>query len=310
MRRIEAVEDTDEGRAPRRRLGQVEARGKVVGVVTQVDLDDAVRGAHAHPRADRDPVRGRSRQRIVCREGRGLGLWQAADRGRDPALRVVEPLLVERLERVPADLLCQRPRLTLADSRGADHREVVAVPLLGHADAHHAHADDVVDVLAVSLHLHAGEDQGALLVDVLRLGVVRRRDRVARIGLVRLADHRVAVRLRLVENRNEDDVIGGVGVAVVGGVVQERVARPQVGVHLDHRLAERVCAHHVDGKALRVDEQVVGAGRDAAGEVARAVQDAGASGSKQRVAHLARDTFEARRKDGQLGSAQRWQAHG
>ena len=41
----------------------------------------------------------------------------------------------------------------LADPRRAHPREVVAAPLLRHADAHHAHTDNVVDVAVVPLDL-------------------------------------------------------------------------------------------------------------------------------------------------------------
>ena len=98
------------------------------------------------------------------------GSWQpvAGDRAlrhlrdhvRDAPLGVVEPLLDELRSTVSRPYFAQQllePRL--ADPRRADHREVVAVPLVGHADPPPAHADDVVDVLVVALDAHGREDQ-------------------------------------------------------------------------------------------------------------------------------------------------------
>ncbi|MEO0762668.1 MAG: hydantoinase B/oxoprolinase family protein, partial [Pseudomonadota bacterium] len=48
-------------------------------------------------------------------------------------------------QRLPAELGAHAPDVALADPRRPQHREVVPAPLLGHADAHHAHVDDVYE---------------------------------------------------------------------------------------------------------------------------------------------------------------------
>ena len=101
-------------------------------------------------------------------------------------LGVVEPLLDELRERLRPVLRAELLQARLADPGGAEHRQVVAVPLVGHPDPAAAHADHVVDVAVVALHAHRREDQAALLVDVPRIRHVGRRLRVAAVGLVRL----------------------------------------------------------------------------------------------------------------------------
>ena len=171
-------------------------------------------------------------------------------------------------------------------------REIVAVPDLRHADAPPAHADDVVDVAVVALHLHAREDQAALGVDVVHVRHVRGGLRVAAVGLVRLGRGREHV-LAVDEHGHQDRVVGRVRVAQHRVVVQERVALAQVGVQRAHRARLQAGAEHVHLQALGGGEQLVVGGDDRAGEVARHVQDRGAPGPEQRVGHLPHDRFEA-----------------
>ena len=103
-----------------------------------------------------------------------------------------------------------------------------------------------------ALDLDAREDQRALLIHVARLGRVCRRDRIAAVGLVGLGEHREAVDPVVVDHRDEDRVVGGVRVAVVGRVVQERVAASELGVELLHRLRHQVgAAEDVDRHGSR-----------------------------------------------------------
>ena len=46
---------------------------------------------------------------------------------------------------IPADLAAERQHLAFADARGAERREIIAPPLVRHADPQAAHADDVHD---------------------------------------------------------------------------------------------------------------------------------------------------------------------
>ena len=89
-----------------------------------------------------------------------------------------------------------------------------------------------------------------------------------------------------VDDRHEQAMVGRVRVAVVGRVVQERVPVPQLGVQRRHRGAHHVRpAHDVDRQAVGGHHELVARRHDAAGEVARGVQDARAAGPEERVRH-------------------------
>ena len=179
---------------------------------------------------------------------------------RDAPLAVVEPLLDELLDRlrsVPGtDLLEAR----LADPGGAEHGQVVAVPLIRDADAPAAHADHVLDVLVIPLHADRREDEAALLVHVTGIGHVGGRLRVAAVGLVRLRGRREHVPV-FPEDRHEDDVIRRVGVPEIRVVVQERVALGQIVMQVGDGLGEELHPDHVHREALGRREQAV-VGRD------------------------------------------------
>ena len=225
---------------------------------------------------------------------------------RDAVLGVVEPLLDERAQRLAAVFRAQLLEPRLADARRTEHRQVVAVPLLGHADAAAAHADDVVDVLVVALHAHGREDQAAFLVDVARVGHVGRRLRVAAVGLMRLRGGREEMD-PLPDHRHEDHVVGRVRVAQVRVVVQEGVAVADVVVQVGDRLRQELHADHVHRQALRRGEQPRIAGDERAREVARLVEHGGAPAAQERVLHLADDRVHAVGDDRQQ---HRIEAHG
>ena len=220
---------------------------------------------------------------------------QLADRLVHHPLGVVEPLADEGLDRLDAVALDRLAHPALADPGGADRGQVVPVPDLRHADPPTAHADDVVDVLVVLLDLDAGEDEAALGVDVLGVGHVGRRLGVAAVGLVGLGRGGEDV-LAVDEDRDQDRVVGGVGVAEHRVVVQEGVALAQVRVQLAHRARLQPGAEHVHLQALGGGEELVVGGDDRAGEVPRHVEDRGATGAEERVGHLAHDRFEAVRE--------------
>ena len=89
----------------------------------------------------------------------------------------------------------------------------------------------------VGLDLDRGKDQRALGVDVLGRAHVGRRQRVAAIGLMALGEHGEAMHALVVDDRNEDAVVGRVRAAVIGRIVQEGVAAPQHRMILGHRAA-------------------------------------------------------------------------
>ena len=285
----DAVEDAEQQRALAAGLREVEAAGHRIGVVAEVDVDHRVGRVHVHHDLDRDAVLGVG-EGVVHRRGLGPAARHLAHGGDHELLAVVEPLLGKLREGVPADLAAEGRNLALTDPRRAERRQVVAPPLVGDADAQAAHADDVLDVLVVALDLNCREDQRAFLVNVPRAAVIGGGDGVAAVRLMGLGHHGEAVHAFVVHHRHERRVIGGVGAAVIGRVVEVGVALLEVRVKRLHRLAHHVgAAQDVNRQALVDCEQPVLGRYDAAGEVARAVEHAGAPGAQQRVRHLRAD---------------------
>ena len=239
-----------------------------------------------------DALRHPGLDRVVPLRALELALGQRADRLDAAALRIVEPLLREVAHRVGAVLGDEGLDRAFADAGRADGGEIVAVPLLGHADAALAHADDVVDVLEVPLHLDAGEDQRPFLIDVRRLRHVGGGQAVADVGLMGLHRDGEEV-LPLVEHRHQDGVVGRVRVAEVGVVVQVGIALGIVGMQVLHRLGLDVGAPDVDGEALGHGEHLVVRRDDRAGEVPRHADDGRARRQQHRVGHLAADRVHA-----------------
>ena len=225
-------------------------QGIASGIVAEVDVDDRLIGVDVDHDLDRDAVLGIG-EGVVHRGGHGPAARHLAH-GRDhQLLAVVEPLLGELREGVPTDLVAEGHDLALADPRRAELREIVAPPLLRHADAQAAHAHDVLDVLVVALDLDRREDQRAFFVHVARAAVIGGGDGVAAVRLMRLGDHGEAVHALVVDHGREDGVVGRMRAAVVGRVVEVGVAPLEVGVKLLHRLA-----HHV-GAAQDVNRQAL-----------------------------------------------------
>ena len=79
-----------------------------------------------------------------------------------PALRVVEPFADEIADQRLAEFGRQLLQPALADPRRTDHRQVIAIPLVGHSDPPPAHPDDVVDVLVVALYSARTENSARL----------------------------------------------------------------------------------------------------------------------------------------------------
>ena len=300
---VDGVHHAQHRRRARGRLGQVEAERQAVGIVAQVDLDLVV--------GDRDGDRqrhavGHPLEGVVARVHRDPPVGQAPDRLGHPTFAVVEPRRHERVETIPAHLTRELRHLPLADASRAQQREVVALPLDRDADTHLAHADDVVDVLVVALHLDARQDDRALLVDIPRHRGVRRRLGVPDVRQVGLAEQREAMLALVVEHRHEDAHVRRVGVAVVGRVVHEGIALAELRVKLLHALRHQVgAAEHVHGDALGEAEELVVGGDDAAREVAAGVEDHRAPGADQRVGHGPHDRGEAARKHRQVDRIER-----
>ena len=136
-----------------------------------------------------------------------------------------------------------------------------------HADARAAHADDVRLVLVVALDAHAREYQRAFLVDVERFGEIAGWNAVADVRHVTLGDRREQV-LPVDEYRHQKRVIGRMGVAAIGVVVQIGVALADVALVINaHVLALQVGAEDVDRQSFGGGEELIVAGEDAAGEI-------------------------------------------
>ena len=189
---VQAVEHAHHGGRRRRRLGQVQATRHRIGVVPQVYLDPPGLAVDLDRGGDRDAVRY-AWERIVHAAAGGTAAGKRLDRRGHPPLAIVEPRARVFGERVPPELGAQLSQPSLTDAGATQQREIVPAPLLGHAHAHLAHPDDVLDVAAVALHAHAGKDQRAFLIHVARLRGIRGRSRVAAVSLVALRQYREPV---------------------------------------------------------------------------------------------------------------------
>ena len=304
---VDGVEDADGGGGAGAGLTHVEAAFHAVLVVGEVYVDVAGGGVDGNGGVDADADFGGAGDRVVDGDRGGAALGHSLNGGDHAFFGVVEPLFGEGVEGVPADLFAEGEDLAFADAGGADHGEEIAVPLLGDADAHLAHADDVLVEFVVFLHLDGGEDQCAFLVYVAGGAVVGGGDGVADVGLVGLGEDGEVVLAAFIDDGHEDGVIGGVRAAVVRRVVEEGVAALERGVKLLHGLGHEVgAAEDVDGEALLGGEEFAVAGDDATGEVLGAVEDAGAAGAEEGVAHFSGDAFEAVVDDGELGAVEGW----
>ncbi len=103
------------------------------------------------------------------------------------------------------------------------------------------------------------------------------------------------------EDRDQDRVVGCVGVAEDRIVVKKGVALAEIRVELAHRAGLKPGAEDVHLQALGGCEELVVGGDDRAGEVARHVEDRGAAGTEEGVGHLPDDRFEPVREDGEQG---------
>ena len=155
----------------------------------------------------------------------------------------------------------------------------------------------------VLLHLDAGEDQRALVIDVLRRGEIGGRLAVADIGLVGLDADREEV-LALVKHRHQDGVIGGVAVAAIGVVVEKGVALAETRVPLGHDGGLDVHAEDVDRHGLCRGQHLVVGGDDGAGEVPRDADDRRARAVQHGVGHLAADRIHAVGHDREIEGAE------
>ena len=287
----QAVEEAGHHVVDRTRLGFVEAAIETVDVVAEVDGDPALVRLDAKLDLDRDAVRQEGLEGVVCTLRLDLGLRQLLDRLHHAALGVVEPLADEGLDGLLAVLGAELLQAALGDSRRAELCQEVAVPLLRYSDPAAAHADHVVHHPVVPLDADAGEDQRALLVHVLRGGVISGGYAVADVRLMPLCAGGEEV-LAVDEDRHQHRVVGGMGVAEVGVVVQEGVAFGEIVVQLGHRARLQVRAEDVDRQSLRRRQQLVVAGADRAREVTRHGDHGRARGPEQRVRHLAHDAVE------------------
>ena len=190
-----------------------------------------------------------------------------------------------------------------------DGGEIVAEPLIRHPDAAPAHADDVVDIAIVPLHLDAGEDQRTFVIDVPGRREIGGRLAVAHVRLMGLDAHREEV-LALVEHRHQDRVIGRVAVAAVGVIVEEGVAFAEAGMPLAHDGGLDVHAEDMDRHGLGSREHLMVGGDDGAGEIPRDADDGRASAVQHGVGHLAADRIHAVGHDREFESAQALLARG
>ena len=111
-----------------------------------------------------------------------------------------------------------------------------------HADAHLAHANDVVDVLVVLLNLDGGKYERAFRVHVDCGSHIGRRQRISAVGLVRFGEHCKPVNAFIIDDGNEYGVIRSMRIAVIGRIMKERVAALECRMELFHGLSHEVRA--------------------------------------------------------------------
>ena len=254
---------------------------------------------------ERDAV-GQARVRVVRASCRGAcRCGSLLDRLIHASLAVVEPLADDLADHVDAVVGAQLLEAPLGDARRAEAREVVAVPLVRHADAAPAHADDVVDVLVVALDAHARERERALVVDVLGARHVRRRQRVAAVGLVGLGDRREQVLAR--RRRRGRGSRGRPSACCRGRGRCAGTRRPRARSSCSSVMASaRYCEPMMcTGRPSAEASSSLSAVTMRAGEVARLVDDGRARGAQERVRHLAADAVEPVGDDGQQDRVER-----
>ncbi len=245
-----------------------------------------------HIRRDGDAVGVGVERRIVEDRLRNAPRRQLADRVDAHGLGVVLILLQEGQHHVAPVFGAE---FLEAFFPGPDRRQagqVVAVELFGRADVAAADVDHLGDVAIVALDAHAGQDQ-PFLVDVLRAGAVGGGRRKADVAQMR-ARHRVEGKLPVEKDRSAQREIAAMRVAVIGAVVDEAVAGPDVAAELGrHRTRDQVDGADMHGKSqCHADRLEIGVG-EAAGEIHRRVEDPRPPRAEERVDHLADDGFEA-----------------
>ena len=87
----------------------------------------------------------------------------------------------------------------------------------------------------VRLDPDRGKDERAFRVDVLGRAHVGRRQRIAAIRLMALGEHRESMHALIVDDRNQDAMVGRMRAAVIWRVVQKRVAALQHRMVVGHR---------------------------------------------------------------------------
>ena len=99
--------------------------------------------------------------------------------------------------------------------------------------------------------------------------------------------------LAINEDRHQEGVVGRMGVAAIGIVVEIGVAFADVArVIAGHILPLQMGAEDVDRQSFGRGEKLIVAGEDAAREVARARDDRRTGRAQQRVGHFAHDAVE------------------
>ena len=174
----------------------------------------------------------------------------------------------------------------------ADPRPARKSPLVWDADAGAAHAHNVLDVLVVALNPHAGKDQRAFGILVDRRGIVARRDAVADVGHVSFGARGKQV-LAFEKDRHHEGMVGGVGIAAIGIVVEVGVAFANVaGMKLRHAGALQMAAEDMHRQPLGRCQQAVIAGDNAAREIACAGNHRRARRLEQRIGHFPDDAVQ------------------
>ncbi len=229
----------------------------------------------------------------MARGHRDPAAWHPADRFDHALFGIVEPVFGVSLQHLPSDVRTQLKEGLLPDAHSAQGCEIVAPPLLGHADAQAAHADNVVDIPIVLLNPDRMKDQRSFLIDVAGVAHVGGRQRIAAVGLVSLGKNRQPMHALLVDDRHHGTIVGGMRIAVIGRIVKEGVAAFEMGmVGQDFPRDDVRADHDMDRQALGCYQQATVGREHDAREVVGGVKNAGSAGSEQSVLHSPRDGLQ------------------
>src|SRR5579872_1138616 len=241
---------------------------------------------------------------MTRRSSRATG-WQTPNSCIHQLLAVVEPFTLKLFDRVRSKLVEEFEQPAFTNTRSTKDRRKVTVPVLWNPDSQLAHPNDIINILVIVLDFNRGKEERSLLIYVSCQRHKSGRCRIAGIRDMSLRKHSEAMYALLIKNGHEYGPIRGVGVTVIGRIVEKRVAFSEVRMEVFHDLGHDIrTSKNVNRDAFGDREDFVIRGHDAAREVARNIHDRRSSGAKEGIHHGSRNTFETTVQYGEHHRAQ------